>query len=145
MKVQLEQLYGTWRLVSMTQEVIGTGERSEIFGKAPHGSLTYGREGRMSAILVSENRPKPMDSAKLTQQEQVALFKSMVAYAGTFTVEGSRVVHTVDISWNENMTGTTQVRNFCIDGYTLTLHTDPGVSPINGKQTSTVFIWEKVQ
>jgi hypothetical protein len=29
----------------------------------------------------------------------------MVAYAGTFKVEGSRVVHNIDISWNENWTG----------------------------------------
>jgi GNAT superfamily N-acetyltransferase len=31
--------------------------------------------------------------------------KTMVAYAGTIKVEGTRVLHNVDISWNENWTG----------------------------------------
>ncbi len=142
---QVEQLYGTWKLVSWTREIVGTGEHSEMFGKAPHGFLFYNRDGRMSVIIVRENRPKPMDLAKLTDQERVELFKSTIAYAGTFTVEGNRVVHNVDISWNENWTGTAQVRNVHIDGHTLTLSTDPGVSPHDGKQASAVFIWEKVQ
>ena len=43
----------------------------------------------------------------------------MVAMAGTFAVEVSRVLHRIDISWNENWTETTQVRNFVIEG-TLT-------------------------
>jgi hypothetical protein len=133
---QIEQLYGTWRLVSWTREVVGTGERTEIFGKAPQGFLTYNRDGRMSAIIVRENRPKPTDLTKLTDQERAELFKSMVAYAGTFKVEGSRVVHNVDISWNENWTGTAQVRSFRIEGRTLTIRTEPA---------GTVLIWEKVE
>jgi hypothetical protein len=141
---QVEQIYGTWRLVSWTREVVGTGERSEIFGKAPSGFLAYGRDGRMSAMIVRENRPQPLDHTKLTDQEQVELFKSMIAYAGTFTVEGSRVAHHVDISWNENWTGTVQVRNFRIDGRTLTIRTDPAVNPIDGQQDTSVLRWEKV-
>ena len=73
------------------------------------------------------------------------MFRSVVAYAGTFTVEGSRVVHNVDISWNENFTGTAQVRNFRIDGRTLTIRTDPAMTPIDGKQATFEVIWEKVQ
>lgn len=38
---QLEALYGTWRLVSWTREVLGTGERSDIFAKAPQGFIPY--------------------------------------------------------------------------------------------------------
>ena len=52
MNTQGEQIYGTWRLVSWTREVVETGERSEIFGKAPTGFLTYGRDGHMSAMIV---------------------------------------------------------------------------------------------
>lgn len=45
---QLEALYGTWRLLSWIREVVGTGERSDIFGTSPHGFITYTRDGRMS-------------------------------------------------------------------------------------------------
>src|SRR4051812_25134171 len=82
---QVEQLYGTWRLVSWTREVVGTGERTDIFGKAPNGFISYGRDGRMSVMMVRENRSKP---AKLTDKERSELFNSLVAYGGTFTVEG---------------------------------------------------------
>ena len=140
----VEQLYGAWRLVSWTRELVETGERFEMFGKAPRGFLSYGRDGRMSVIIVRENRPKPMDPAKLTDQERVEMFKSTIAYAGTFTVEGSRVVHHVDIAWNESWTGTTQVRNVHINGRTLTLSTGATVSPHDGKQANAVFVWEKV-
>ena len=141
---QDDQLYGTWRLMSWTQEVVGTGERTDVLGKAPNGFLTYGRDGRMAAIIVRANRPKPTDLTKLTDQERADLFKSMLAYAGTFKVDGTRVVHNVDISWNENATGTTQVRNFRIDGRRLILTAGPQVG-FDGKQTTYVVTWEKVQ
>ncbi len=145
MNAQVEQLYGTWRLVSRTQEMVGTGERTEPFGKAPHGFIAYGRDGRMSVIIVSENRPKPMDPANPTDQERVELMKSAIAYAGTFTIEGSRVMHHVDINLGGNVTGTPLVRHFRIDGRTLTIRTDPTVRSIDGKQTFGVLTWEKVQ
>jgi hypothetical protein len=101
---QAESLYGTWRLLSNPRELVATGERVDIFGQAPQGFITYGRDGRMSAIIVGDNRPKPPDLAKLTDQERAELFRTMAAYAGTFKVEGTRVLHHVDISWNENWT-----------------------------------------
>jgi hypothetical protein len=142
---QVEQLYGTWRLVNWTRQVVGTHERTEIFGNAPHGFLNYGRDGRMSVIIVRANRAKPPDLAKLTDQDRAELFKSMTAYGGTFKVDGSRVVHNVDISSNENWSGTTQVRNFRIDGRTLTITTDPISSPVDGKQNVAELTWEKLQ
>lgn len=113
-----------------------------MFGKAPHGFLSYGRDGRMSAIIVGENRPKPMDLAKLTDQERAELFKTVIAYAGTFKVEGSRVVHNVDISWNENWTGTAQVRNFRIEGRRLTIRGEQ-IGP-DGRQIIAVLTWETI-
>jgi hypothetical protein len=139
-----EELYGTWRLVSFTMQVVGTGESSDLFGKAPYGFISYGRDGRMIAIIVKENRPKPMDLAKMTDQERAELFKTMVAYAGTFKIEGSRVVHNVDISWNENWTGSTQERNFRIEGRRLIISVDPQIGP-DGRQVTAVLTWEKVQ
>jgi hypothetical protein len=141
---QVEQLYGTWRLVSYTRNVVGTGESVDIFGKAPHGFLTYGRDGRMSAIIVGENRPKPSDLAKLTDQERAELFKTVIAYAGTFKIEGSRATHNVDISWNENWTGTAQVRNFRLEGRRLIISTDPQIG-VDGRQVTSVLTWEKAQ
>lgn len=139
-----EDLYGTWRLLSWTRQVAGTGESADLFGKAPHGFINYGRDGRMFAIIARENRTKPADLAKLTDQERAELFKTFVAYAGTFKINGGRVVHNVDISWNENWTGTAQVRNFKIDGKRLTISIDPYVGA-DGARVTSVLTWEKVQ
>ena len=140
---QVESLYGTWRLVSIMREVVATGERVDIFGKAPQGFLTYGRDGRMFAIVVGDNRPRPPDLAKLTDQERAELFKTMVAYAGTFKVEGTQVLHNVEISWNENWTGSVQVRRFRFEGPRLIIADGPQIG-LDGREVIAVLTWEKV-
>ncbi len=140
-----EDLYGSWRLVSFTLEVIATGEKTDVFGKAPGGFLSYSRDGRMSAILVKGERPKPADLAKMTDEERVELFKTVIAYAGTFRFDGQAVTHHIDTSWNENWTGTAQVRNAKLEGDKLYISTDPQPSPIDGRPCIGVLTWEKVK
>lgn len=41
-----------------------------------------------------------------TDEEQISLYESIFAYAGTYTVEGEKVTHRVDIWWNQYFTGT---------------------------------------
>lgn len=140
-----EVLYGTWRLLSCTQLTVATGERSDTFGKTPHGFLSYGRDGRMSAILAKDGRPKSADMTKLTSEQRAELFNTMMAYAGTFTFDGKTVTHHVDISSNETWTGTDQVRNIRIEGGKLHITTNPQPSPIDGKLIVAELIWEKVK
>jgi hypothetical protein len=140
-----EDLYGTWRLVSYTQEILATGEKIDIFGKAPCGFLHYSRDGRMSAILVKTERPKPTDLAKVTNEERVELFKTVIAYGGTFTFDGKTVTHQVDISWNETWTGSAQVRNVRLEGRKLYISTNPIPRPEDGKLAIGVLTWEKVE
>jgi len=141
---QLEQLYGTWKLLSFTRNVVATGESANIFGTAPMGFLSYGRDGRFSAIIVGDSRPKPADLSKLTDQERAELFKTLIAYAGTFTVDGTQVVHHVDVSWNENWTGTSQPRNVKLEGKRLTISVDPQKG-VDGKLITSVLVWTKVE
>jgi hypothetical protein len=138
-----DELYGTWKLVSFHQ-VLPTGEKAEVFGKAPKGFISYSRDGRMYAILAKDERPKPSDMAKASNEERVELFNSMAAYAGTFTFDGKTVVHYVDISWNESWTGTKQVRHASFKDGKLTLRTDPIPSGVDGRTLMLVLEWEKV-
>jgi hypothetical protein len=140
-----EQLYGTWRLVSFTTTVLATGETTDIFGKSPRGFINYGRDGRMLVLIVSDKRPKPADLVKMTDQEGVGLLKTMIAYGGTYTYDGKTVTHHVDISWNQNWTGTDVVREVKFDGNRLTLRTVPAPSPLDGKLLTAVLTWERVQ
>src|SRR5215468_2586726 len=90
------ELHGTWRLVSFTQTILATGETIDVFGKAPQGFIHYGRDGRMMVLMVKDTRPKPSDLAKMTDQERIELFKTLVAYAGTYAVvpRRSRIIST---------------------------------------------------
>jgi hypothetical protein len=140
-----ENLYGTWRLVSDVRQDVETGAMTDNFGKHPKGFLSYGRDGRMSAIEVAEQRPKPTDLAKLADADRAALFKTMLAYAGTFSFDGKVVTHHVDISWNDNWTGTNQIRNARFEGRRLYITTNAQPSPVDGKLTIGILTWEKVE
>ena len=143
--LDVAKLYGTWRLVSFTQRSVATGETVEVFGHSPTGFLSYSRDGRMNAILVKDKRPKLVDMAQATTDDKAQLFSSMYAYAGTFTVDGSTVTHHVDISWNENWTGTNQVRNVRLEGDRLYISTNPQSNGIDGKVMVAELVWEKVK
>jgi hypothetical protein len=60
-------------------------------------------------------------------------------------VQGDKVVHHVDISWNEAWTGTDQVRFFKIDGNIITITAAPNKSPMDGREGRAVIVWEKVK
>ncbi len=139
-----EQLYGTWRLVSWTRQIVETGETVAPFGKAPTGFLSYTLDGRMLGLMVSADRPRPSDLARVSEQERADLFNTVVAYGGTFEVVGNQVVHKVDISWNETWTGTTQPREFRIDRSRLTIDVGPQIG-VDGRRSTAVLIWDKVR
>ena len=144
MDTEKEKLYGTWRLVSDVRKDVETGAMTDNFGKHPQGFLSYARDGRMSAIEVAEQRLKPTDLAKLGDADRAALFKTMLAYGGTFSFDGKVVTHHVDISWNNNWTGTDQIRNVRLEGNRLYITTNPQPSPIDGKLSIGTLTWEKV-
>ena len=71
-------ILGTWKLQSLVFEAIVTGQRSSPFGDHPDGYLSYSSDGRMYAIGVVEDRPKPRDLVP-TDEEKVKLQGSMFA------------------------------------------------------------------
>jgi hypothetical protein len=100
----------------------------------------------MTAILTSDNRVK-LRNVNPDDEERIKLHQTMAAYAGTYTLESDKVIHHVDISWNEAWTGTDQVRFYKIDGNTLTITTAPApyTSPYDGRESRYVLVWEKVK
>jgi hypothetical protein len=137
-------ILGTWKLKSFVREVAATGEKINQMGERPNGFLSYSADGRMYAILTADNRNKPSD-VNPTPEERAKLHQTMTAYAGTYTVQGDKVIHHVDISWNEAWTGTDQVRFFKIDGNILTITAAPNKSPMDGREGRAVIVWEKVK
>lgn len=136
------KLVGTWKLVAATSEDIATGQKTAIHKRT--GYLNYSPDGRVFAILLDSDRKKPVgDIATATEAE--ALFRSMVAYGGTYSVKGDHVVHHVDISWNETWTGTDQTRDYKFDGKHLSLVDGPSPNPRTGQNSVRTFVWEKIK
>lgn len=135
---------GTWVLLSMETEDLETGQKQNLLGAHPSGYLSYGVDCRMSAVLVKESREGPTGLVA-TDPQSIDLYRGLIAYAGSYTIDGYRISHHIEASWNQVWTGTTQVSQFNIDGKSLYIRTGPGKSPMTGRQSSTVFIWTKVE
>lgn len=135
---------GTWKLKSFVREVSATGERYNQMGEHPTGYLSYSSDGRMYAIITGDNRIKPHDVAP-TDEDRAKLHRTLTAYAGTYTLDVEKVIHHVDVSWNEAWTGTDQVRFYKLDGNTLTITSAPNKSPVDGREGRAILVWEKVK
>ena len=137
-------LVGTWTLKSYVREVAATGERYNERGEHPNGYLAYSADGRMYAIITWENRITPQDVVP-TNDERIKLFSTMISYAGTYTFDAEKVVHHVDISWNQNWTGTEQVRFYKLDGDTLTITSAPAKNFTDGREGRSILVWERLK
>ena len=141
-----QQILGTWKLVSYVREEIPPGAKSDVMGAHPSGYITYGRDRRMIVIIVGSDRKKPVGPVA-TPEEAEALIRSMLAYAGTYTVdtEAKTVTHHIDVSWDQSRTGESHVRTYKLDGDRLTLTTQPSNDPATGKKTVRTLLWERLK
>jgi hypothetical protein len=73
------------------------------------------------------------------------LFGSFFAYAGTYTIDEGKVSHHIDASSNQAWTGTTQVRQFKIDGNVLYMRSMPTKDGSTQRLSTYVAIWTKIE
>ena len=139
-----DTLVGTWELISAVSEDLATGQKTNIYKGTPVGFIAYGADGRIMTIVVDSDRKRPVGTVA-TASEAEALFRSMAAYAGTYTIKGNQVIHRPDVSWNEAWTGTDQIREYKFDGERLILSTSPSPDAFTGKMSVRTLIWEKIK
>jgi hypothetical protein len=139
--VEANPLLGSWKLKAYVVTT-AAGEQPTPYGENPMGYLIYSADGRMQVIAAANGRIVPVGAAPL-DNERVALYDTMFAYAGTYSLGVGKVIHHVDISWNEVWTGTDQIRLFEVSGNTLTLTTRI-TDPVSGTETHYAIAWEKV-
>jgi hypothetical protein len=113
------RILGNWKMVSWQVEDLASGDPPDALGPNPRGYITYTRDRRVIVLVLKARRPTPAALVPTTA-EKLELYDSMFAYAGTYVVEAEKVVHHIDMSWNESWTGTAQIRFFRLDGDTLT-------------------------
>ena len=119
-----DKVVGTWKLVSYETEVQATGENEPAMGQNPTGYVVFNAEGRVFLVLTGEGR-----KAGKTDPERAELLSTLVAYSGTYSVEGDQWTTNVEVAWNPEWVGTKQVRNFKVDGERLVVLTPWRVMP----------------
>lgn len=144
-------MHGSWRKYEPSSAhshfVVSRGAASAFL--LQHPSLSAGGKfvrPQIDRVLTPAWRafvltPK---GATATDAEAVALFRSMLSYAGSYKMEGAKLINHVDSSWNVSRTGSDQVRIFKIDGKTMMLSTPPAPGVLDGRMGRSVLVWEKV-
>jgi hypothetical protein len=133
-----KKLVGSWKLTSWTIQVID-GEATQPFGPNPKGRAVFTLDG-FSAFMIARSDRKPATS----DADSAALLKSLMVYTGKFTVDGDKLTTNVDLSWNEILTGTAQVRFFKLEGDKLSIRTAEQASAVYpGKKVVGTLSWER--
>jgi len=127
---------GTWKLIAVADRDSKSGVETPAERGAADGQLVYAANGRLSVQIVRTGRDKvPVGSAD-----------GFSSYFGRWTLlpaEGC-MVHHQDGNLNQSRIGEAGKRyySFNTQGH-LSLATPPSKRP-DGRDVSTVFIWEKI-
>lgn len=136
-------LIGTWKQISGTMVEEGSQTSRSNLSAAPVGFVNFSADGRLILLSVDSARKQPAGEVP-TAAEAEALYRSMIAYAGTYEVEGNKVTYHLEATWNESWTGTEQIRYWEISGNTLTITTPEIVNPLTGKRSVFRLAFSKV-
>ena len=123
-KVQSSAVQGVWSLVSYVVEVKETGECFAPMGDNPTGYVIFTAEGRLSFTLSAQGR-----QPATTAEERSDLLSSMIAYTGSYRLEGDRWITRVDVAWNPSWVGTEQTRFYRVEADQLIVSTPWRVMP----------------
>lgn len=131
-----KEIVGGWTLVA-AQMRFEDGAATDMHGPEPLGSVLF-TDKRMSAIITQRSRPARTDDSLGD------LFKTMLAYTGTYGIEGDELVTAVDAAWVPEWVGTTQRRVIEIAGDTLLIRTARQPNPMQqGKVMTGVLTWRR--
>lgn len=125
-----EKLVGVWRLVSYVDLDESGNDHEGPLGPDPQGLLIYGDHGHMSVSMMRGDHA--------TAPEGTTHF---MGYAGTWRLDGDRVLHRVSISAHPFQVGTELVREGDLRGDTLTLR---GTAVIAGRPQDRVLTWQRM-
>ena len=137
----IHKLVGTWKLVSASSTTL-TGERSESpYGAHPAGFLTYTGDGRVSALISYDGRVS-LSFGGGSPEEQAEAFKTFLAYAGTYRLDGDKVTHHVEVSSIQNYVDKDLVRSVKFKDDQIILLTPP--TRMNGKMQTIELVWQRL-
>ena len=137
----VRDLAGTWTPVSVIEEK--DGKKTDFFGPNPRGQMMFDSNGHFMQILMRDDLPKVAGESRMlaTPDEAQAVFRSIAAYYGTYTIAGdSKLVFRIERASLANWNGTQQQRTFKIEGDELRMS-----NPAYLKAGAVETIWRRVK
>ncbi|MGA8873818.1 MAG: lipocalin-like domain-containing protein [Candidatus Acidiferrales bacterium] len=136
---------GSWRLISSEATTVDDeGNTEVIVTENPQGYIMFTPWGRMMTVCVGGHSDR--EKVPTSQADFSDLWKRMLAYTGTYRVEGDELVTNVEISWYPLWAGTEQRRKFTLEGNKLTVVTKPQPMGTGHRAKSMVtckVVWER--
>jgi hypothetical protein len=134
-----KDLVGVWLIETFDLVDLGTGQKSQPWGRRPKGTVVFHADGRMVAIIHASPRTPPA-----ADHQRSTAFQQMLAYSGHYRVDPPDVLVTsVDISWFEPWIGTKQIRYGTLDGDELVLTSAPLDMPRANNPLFAVVRWRR--
>ncbi len=130
--MQRSDLSGVWRLTAFDDLGPG-GERLEgPLGPDPRGLLIYCDDGHMSVSLMrtADSTRRPTTPARL----------DFMGYAGTWRLDGDRVIHRVTITHTPRLKDHDQIRELRLDDGLMSLY---GTVSFEGRDVRRVLEWRR--
>ena len=142
-----EDIVGTWKMLSTVRQLEGSDKIINNLGEHPNGIMIITPDHRFIIIETGDGR-----KAASTTEEFAALQKSELAYSGLVTfspdpanAQGLKMITKVDIAWNEEWTGTSQMRFLSLGGNRLTIRTPLYKNPITGEMATSTVVFERTK
>ena len=139
---QAQSIVGTWTLRSFSELDVRTKAISYPMGDRPRATVIYTADGHVATIFTATGRAAPAGT-RPTESEAAQLFRTMVAFAGRYEVNGRELVYYPEITWNEAWNSTRQVRTFELLGDLLKISSVPAPSALGDAQTIMTMTWKR--
>jgi Lipocalin-like domain len=135
-------LVGLWKVTSVANKLVPSGEIVHPFGEHPSGNELFTQGGHVMFSMFGEQR-NVAGRPNTAEVDRAALFNALVAYTGTYKVDGSKVIVHFEASANPGMSDRTYVAE--LSGNKLMLTSEPFTSGITGQRIITIRTFERLE
>jgi hypothetical protein len=137
-------IVGVWKVVSIETREVQSGKITHPLGDPLTGTFTFTQGGNFSGMVFRADR-KPPATSNATEAERVALFNSLIAYNGTYHIEGDKLVMKIENSHIQSWNGTERNLTAEINGRRLTGRSAPLKASSTGLDVVAQVAWERVE
>jgi hypothetical protein len=131
-------------VVSIETKEVQSGKITRPLGDQLAGTFTFTRGGHFSGMVFRSDRKAPA-AANATEAERVGLFNSLVAYNGTYRIDGDKLVMKIANSHIQSWNGSDRTLTIEIKDRLLTGRSAPLKAASTGLEVVSENVWERVE